>query len=262
MTFNIRGAYHMDGRNVWLCRRGINVRTIRDASPDLIGFQELQRGNLRAYERELPFYRRLLGPAYENRRPHSYNAIFWDPGRLELLESGGFWLSETPERFSRSWGSRQVRSANWARFRALPEGVEFIHLNTHLDHVSGEARRRGGRLITRWLEDVRLPVLVTGDFNCNPGTPTYKIFAAAGFSDAHLRAGNPPENTFHRFMGEGYGSSREGRIDWILLRDGVGERWEVRFCRVLRACEPPLYPSDHYPVVAGLALVPGRLTQI
>ncbi|BBL78242.1 endonuclease [Rubrobacter xylanophilus] len=257
MTFNVRGAYHLDGRNVWRRRRGLNARIIREASPDLIGFQELQRGNLGFYERELPSYRHMLGPAYENHPPRAYNAIFWNPELLELAESGGFWLSETPERFSRSWGSRQVRSAHWARFRAVPEGPEFVHLNTHLDHVSGEARRQGSRLITGWLGEVRLPVLVTGDFNCNPGSKTYEIFASAGFSDVHRRAGNPPENTFHRFMGEGYGSAKEGRIDWILVRDGAGARWEVLSCRTVRDCEPPLYPSDHYPVVADLALSPG-----
>jgi len=257
MTFNVRGAYHPDGRNAWRRRRSLNARVVRGAAHDLIGFQELQRANLRFYERELPRYRRLPGPEYENRRPRARNAIFWDPDRLELLESGGFWLSETPERFSRSWGSRQVRSANWAVFRVLPSGPDLLHLNTHLDHVSAEARRRGSRLIAGRLEGVRLPVLLTGDFNCNPGSRTYEVFASAGFADAHRRAGNPPENTFHRFMGEGYRSGKEGRIDWILVRDGGRARWEVLSCRVVRDCEPPLYPSDHYPVVADLALVPG-----
>src|SRR5919202_1210886 len=117
MTFNVRGSHHPDGENAWENRAALNVATIKRHAPELIGFQELQDGNLRAYETELSGYEHSLGPRYENRRPHAHNAIFWDSSRLGLVRAGGFWLSETPERFSRSWDTRQVRSLNWALLR-------------------------------------------------------------------------------------------------------------------------------------------------
>lgn len=258
MTFNIRGSQRPDGANAWRHRAPLNVRTIRRYSPDLIGFQEFQNGNLRTYKRELSAYEHTLGPEYENHRPYAHNAIFWNPSRLELLDSGGFWLSETPEKRSRSWQTNQVRSANWARFRLVENGVEFLHLNTHLDHRSGEARMQGSKLITGKLAEMgNEPVVLTGDFNCNPGSKSYQIYARAGFSDAHLACGNPPSNTFHRFRGTDFRpkvSGREARLDWVLFRDGAKARWEARSCRVVRDAEQPLYPSDHYPVVAELFL--------
>lgn len=260
MTFNIRGAYHPDGVNAWENRAALNVATIRRCSPALIGFQELQDGNLKAYEAELPEYERALGPRYENRGPHAHNAIFWDRSRLELVRAGGFWLSETPERFSKSWGTRQVRSVNWVLLRLLPDSAGLLHLNTHLDHVSEAARGEGARLVVRWLEraEIKVPVVLTGDFNCEPGSAAYQTFIRAGFADAHLLAGNEPINTFHAFAGERYRPrpGREARIDWILLRDSPddGRRWEARSCEVVRDAEPPVYPSDHYPVVAELSL--------
>lgn len=259
MTFNIRGSQHRDGANEWTRRARLNVDCIRRCAPHLVGFQEFQKGNLKTYDAELSGYERVLGPGYENRRPWAYNAIYWDPDKLELLDEGGFWLSETPAKRSRSWGSSHVRSATWAHFRTL-SGEEFVHLNTHLDHKSVEARVEGSRLIISRLDELtdgELPALVTGDFNCNPGFKTYDLYKAARYSDAHLRAGNARENTFHRFLGRDFTPKRpdsEARLDWILLRGGSRAAWEVESCTVVRDEEPLVYPSDHYPVLADLVL--------
>lgn len=258
MSFNVRGSQHKDSENAWKRRAPLNVRTIEKHAPDLIGFQEHQVGNRRVHDAELSGYERISGPRYENRKPHSHNAIYWRPDRLEMVERGGFWLSETPGEYSRSWEARHVRSANWARFR-LQSGAEFVHLNTHLDHISGRARQQGARLILSRLEEAGdgLPVVLTGDFNCDPGSMTYEIFADAGFADAHLAAGNGKTNTFHRFRGEDFrpkNREREMRIDWVLLRDAPENGpWTVYSCDVVRDAEPPVYPSDHYPVVARLS---------
>jgi endonuclease/exonuclease/phosphatase family metal-dependent hydrolase len=273
MTFNVRGSYHRDGKNAWKRRAGLNARVIKRYAPDLIGFQELQRGNLRYYDSHLPEYRYSLGPEYENYPPRAHNAIYWNPERLELQDSGGFWLSETPEAFSGSWGTHQKRSANWARFRLLQEDTEFVHLNTHLDHKSIPARRRGAKLIVQRLDELaggEAPAIITGDFNAEPGLAVHRIFTDAGFEDLHRLAGNPPARTFHKFQGDGFvprRSDREGRLDWILVRGDLPEtRRTETSCHVVRDAEPPVYPSDHYPVFADLSFqdtgMSDRLTQI
>src|SRR5215216_5472044 len=217
MSFNIRGSFRDRGKaNAWENRADLNVEVIERWGPDLIGFQELQSGNLETYAKRLPRYAYVLGPRYSNRAPHSFNAIFFDSSRLESLASDGFWLSETPERYSASWETRVVRSANWARFRFPETGFSFLHLNTHLDHVSKLARVEGGKLILRKLAELQgdeLPVIVTGDFNCRPGTAVYRNFVEAGFVDTYLAAGNEDRGdayTFHAFQGTRY---REARPD-------------------------------------------------
>ena len=265
MTFNIRGAYHDDGDNAWPNRAALNVATIERHAPDLIGFQELQRGNADVYEQRLPEYRHRLGPKAEFAEPHNYNAISWRPERLEPVDSGGFWLSETPEVFSASWETRCLRAANWARFRCREDGVEFLHLNVHLDHVSELARVEGSRLVLRQLDLLagdRLPVVVTGDFNSPPGSTAYELYRAGGFTDAYLAAGNEESrgaNSFHRFLGDRFelwADRESARIDWVLARDSRDGRWRfrVRSCAIIRDAAPPLYPSDHYPVLAELRL--------
>ena len=99
MSFNVRGASHMrDGVNIWSERAALNVETIKRYEPDVIGFQELQKENLEVYEQELPGYARLPGPVYGTGVVEEYAAIFFDPEKFEAIESGGFWLSETPEK--------------------------------------------------------------------------------------------------------------------------------------------------------------------
>jgi endonuclease/exonuclease/phosphatase family metal-dependent hydrolase len=263
MSFNVRGSFRDLGkREAWPNRAGENVATIERHAPHLVGLQECQRGNLAAYRKRLPRYERIRGPRYGNIPPHDFNAILFDPARLRLLEKGGFWLSETPQkRSSRSWGTRVVRSATWALFRTQT-GL-LLHLNTHLDHKSGPARRNGSALIIEEVEKLlqhygpETSAIVTGDFNCRPGTPTYENFADAGFVDTFLAAGNRDEKgttTFHNFQGNRFRDPHPERgprrIDWVLLRD-PSNRLRIVSHDILRdeAASPP-YPSDHHPVLA------------
>jgi endonuclease/exonuclease/phosphatase family metal-dependent hydrolase len=267
MSFNIRGFSRRG--DSWADRAALNVATIKRYAPDLIGLQELQAESLATYKEKLPEYAHILGPGAGNKTPHEFNAILFDPTRLELLDAGGFWLSETPDRYSSAWRARVVRSANWARFRSPSTGLSFVHLNTHLDHLSGLARREGSRLILRKtveFQEAGLPVVVTGDFNCLPRSLPYRSFVENGFEDTFLAGGNEDDSdavTFHAFRGLRYlllrcaDRVRHGRkprrIDWILLKNGQQRlRTEVHEILRDRDADSALYPSDHYPILATL----------
>jgi len=267
MSFNVRGASHRDGINAWPDRAEINVRTIKTYAPDLIGLQEVHAPNLEVYERDLPGYERIMGPAYGTDTLEEFAAIFYDAGRFEKLDAGGFWLSDTPEESSASWGNEVVRSANWAVLRCRRTGVAFLHANTHLDHMSERARVEGNRLIVHQTGETaeahgHPPTIVTGDFNCKPGSAPYEVFRDHGFTDTFHDAGNTDDedaHTFHAFKGSRFKPSDTdkpfGRIDWILLRDTAG-RFGVMGHQIPRDAdeEAGLYPSDHYPVLADLSI--------
>jgi endonuclease/exonuclease/phosphatase family metal-dependent hydrolase len=98
------------------------------------------------------------------------NAIYWRPDRLELLESGGFYLSKTPEESSLDWDATYVWGLIWVCFRVLGAEQRFLHLNTHLDHIGELSRVEGVRLALARLPELRaehLLVIFTGDFNCD-----------------------------------------------------------------------------------------------
>lgn len=265
MTFNIRGSSHIeDGGNAWKYRAPLNVRTIQRCIPDVIGFQELQKGNLETYKEQLPEYSYLLGPKTGCHIFYEYNAIFWRSSRFILLDSGRFWLSRTPDRYSSSWQAKCVRAANWVKLRCLDTYVEFVLMNTHLDHISEQARVEGSKLILQHIARLQgdyTPVILTGDFNCNPGTRVYHLLREHGFIDTYLATGNVDDensNTHHAYgwtQPSIFGGHRDDtwRIDWILLRDDSG-RLQPTSCEIVRNQEPPIYPSDHYPVVAELKI--------
>ena len=268
MSFNVRGSFRDRVKgDAWPNRAAFNVATVDRHAPALVGLQECQRGNLDAYRENLPRYELVKGPRYGNTPPHDFNAVLYDPRLLELLDAGGFWLSKTPGRPSRSWGTRVARSANWCVFRLAATGLRLLHVNTHLDHKSPEARREGSRLIVRRTalildgRDPGTPVIITGDFNARPGNPAHRNFTEAGFEDTFLTAGNADAGdvgTFHAFRGRNYEDPHPGRgprrMDWILLKD-PSDRLRVLSHAIIRDHDERSgrYPSDHYPVLARFA---------
>jgi endonuclease/exonuclease/phosphatase family metal-dependent hydrolase len=264
MSFNVRGARFNDGENAWEQRAGLNVETIQHCAPDLIGFQELQLDNLEIYQQRLPEYEYWLGLRASSKvPPFEYAGIFWNAERLTLLDAGGCWLNETPHIFAVGWDAACARVANWVRLQVVDNGRELLFLNTHLDHVGEEARVNGSQLILQRLSELQandLPVIVSGDFNCNPASPAYQLFMEHGFTDTYIATGNMDDetsNTFHAFgrldLKAGKHKGEILRIDWILLRDLEGHiRPEA--CEIVRNAQPPLYPSDHYPVLTRFVM--------
>jgi endonuclease/exonuclease/phosphatase family metal-dependent hydrolase len=271
MTFNVNGAWEapsLEGNpNSWSKRAPYNVETIQAAAADLMGFQEVEAANWDYYQRSLREYSAVKGNEYDVAPYAANTSIFWKTSRFELLEAGEFWLSRTPDEPSGGWGVPYPMGVTWIKVRARESGVPILVLNTHLeDGVEGERFRvESSKLIVERVSQLQvggLPVVLLGDFNCNPDSQTHHMFSEAGFTDTHLASGNQDgqDSTIHLYEGEKYsafhysgGANTFWRIDWILLRDGV-QRWQTRSCRLVREARPPLYPSDHYPVVAELLL--------
>ena len=226
------------------------MRTIKRYAPDLIGFQQCDDGNLETYQSTLAEYQYILGPAADGPDLYDYNAIAYLPERLELLDSGGFYLSETPEVWSLGWDATYVKALTWARFRQQGRSDRV----PASQHPSGAYRRAcacrerstypAPPARTAWRD---LPVIFTGDFNCNPWAPGYRVHVettftdacyhllrAYGFADTFLDAGGEDSAatfTFHGFEGERYWAANHhmaGRIDWILTLDGVSQRSNER----------------------------------
>lgn len=272
MTFNVRGSDSTsteDGLNSWSARASLNVDTIKHYEPDTIGFQEIQNGNWKTYLDQLPEYDHLKGPKYVNEEPFDYPSIFWKTSRFHLLDSGGFWLSETPDIFSTGWDAKYVRSAAWIVLKCNNTGLVFTHWNTHLDNKGESSRIQGAKLILQYIELLgfnHIPVLITADFNSKPNSEVHRMFLENNFMDTFLAAGNHDNSlsdTFHGFEGanyrsgpliDKYGTDRTKtatRMDWVLIRKGI-PKTEITSCSILRDHQGIIYPSDHYPVITEL----------
>lgn len=287
MTFNIKGSYYEDGENNWPLRANLNSGTINKYAPDLIGFQEVQSGNIDHYAQTLSGYDYQLGAetARENNSgSHYYCAIYWKTERFDLLDHGHFFLNETPDRYALDWGVTQGRTVNWVKLYDSLANRRILHINSHLPHDSELGRLNSAKLIMNRLPELigeSDAVIMTADFNArayplpeewlarlsvpekeyiqsrkhfSENDDVYRIFQAGGFRDAYLEAGrddHPAANTFHGMLGERF-PQIGFRIDWILIKDNK-LTLQVQNARIITDSQPPLFTSDHYPVIATLA---------
>jgi endonuclease/exonuclease/phosphatase family metal-dependent hydrolase len=255
MTFNIRYDNPDDGVDAWPNRRDRVAGLIRFHGADAVGVQEAEAHQLVELDARLPGFARVGVGRTDGREEGEFSAILYRTARLDMLASGTFWLSPTPEVVgSKGWDAAIERVATWARFRDRATGCTYVHLNTHFDHMGERAREESARLVRQRLATLAagLPVVVTGDLNVAPTTAAYRIFtrdtiagAFAPLADAFATTRTPhygPTATWTAFKAIEPGQ----RIDYVLVSPGVAvhahgilsDRWDDRF------------PSDHLPVLA------------
>ena len=254
MSFNVRYAKALDGDNSWEHRKEIFADAIRHCNPDILGVQECLDVQAQFITREFPEYR-WVGMEREANGTGEMAAIFYRKDLLSPIETGNFWLSDTPDMpGSKSWGSQCTRMATWVRFHHVPSGRFFHVFNTHFDHASEEARQQAAKLLLERLPKADAPVIITGDFNAiAEESPAWKTLADAGLTDAWVSAAEKvgPEATFGNFLPPVEG--KKGRIDWIFFRGG----FKATRCETVTFNKDGRYPSDHYPVLAKLLLPEG-----
>ena len=243
MTFNLRFATPLDGPNEWQYRQDLVVEIIRRRRPDLLATQEGTVPMLRFLEAELKEYLPLTAHRQVD-ETCQYPTIFYRAGRFTVLESREFWLSQTPEvHRSLSWGSAFPRMVTFGLFQE--QGREpFYFLDTHLDHVSAEARLHGARMIRDFFVPLKRPMILAGDFNEPPEGAVYLELVQNGagpFLDTWRALHSPAEEatTQHQFDG----APRGARIDWILLTP----TFQVRRVAIVTDSQDNRYPSDHFP---------------
>ncbi len=246
MSFNVRLPTDADGADGWEQRRAQMVRMLREQDPDVIGTQELYALQADYLVAAMPEYtwfgRGRSGRPGDDERM----GVFYRQDRLRVVESGDFWLSDTPEvPGSISWGHPYPRMVTWALFEQVGDGRRFYLFNTHLPYREQDeaARLRGALAIVQRLRALPadVPVVLTGDFNTGPESAVHAQLTTLlqdAWTAAPHREG--PAGSFHAFSGQ-----PQMRIDWILSR---GLRAEA--VHTVTRHEDGRYPSDHFPVLA------------
>lgn len=256
MTYNIRLDLASDGANAWPHRKEMVAALVRHEAPDLLGMQEVLLVQKQDLEKALPDYQ-LVGVARDDgRQKGEFSPIAFRRDRYQLVDSGTFWLSETPKAPGKGWDAAYPRIATWALLRDRQSRQTIRVLNTHFDHVGVVARRESAALILRWLKEnasSRIPTILMGDLNSTPGDPGYQLIAAtpaSGLRDARAasRTGTyGPPGTFNAFKID---SDAPAPIDHLFVSD----RFSVESYAVVTQHWGGRLPSDHYPVVVDLLL--------
>ncbi len=274
LTFNIRYGTAPDGENAWPKRKEQVCEILRDERLGVIGLQEALRTQLDDIHGACPKLGEIGVGREDGKQAGEYAAILyradeWKPGR-----TGTFWLSETPEvPGSMSWKTACTRVCTWARLERMgcPEDGRPCVLwvfNTHMDHVSAQARLNGARLIAKRIAERgdAAPFVLTGDFNSGEDEEAAWYFLSppkAGASASPLgsladtfRVLHAEEKEFGTFQEFDPKRTLGKKIDYVLVAPAarVVESWIDRRSREGRA------PSDHFPVgaIVEFGLMPAQ----
>ena len=164
ISYNLRTSHGKDGDNVWMKRRHATPEMIRREAPDVFGVQEGLIDQLHYIDTECPQYARVGVGRDDGAEKGEFMAVYYLRDRFELLDSGTFWLSETPDKVSRGWDGACNRTVTWVELRDKTSGKSFFYFNTHLDHQGRQAREEGIKLLVEIVGKVagKAPAILGG----------------------------------------------------------------------------------------------------
>ena len=258
-TFNLRLA-PTPTANAWDLRSDAVAELAKKRGFDIFGTQEGFFHQLDDISARTGF--KYIGKGRDDgARGGETSAIFYNPARFELLDSGDFWFAPTPDKPVKGWDAVCKRICSWGKFRDLKTGKKFAFFSLHFDHKGKTARAESAKMLVKKVAEISggLPFFCVGDYNALPDSEPMKIiFAEKSFKDSLSSLRGAPESaggTFHNFTGV----PKRDRIDYIFVSDGVG----VLSYAVIRDSIADLglpanpkfaYPSDHFPVAVDAVL--------
>lgn len=250
MTFNIRLSLDSDKENSWENRKNDALQLLDYYHPDVFGIQEAVPQQMTDLKTGLKDYDFVGVGRDDGANKGEYSAIFYNTEKLQVLQSGTFWLSETPDQPSKGWDAAYNRVCTYALFKTKKGGRKFWAFNVHFDHVGNIARENSSKLILEKINTLNprnFPVVLTGDFNLTDKTEPIKIISKT-MSDSFYNCRKPHYGPTGTFTGFDVNTVPKDRIDYIFNK-GLS-------CQSIRTIndrrENLLYPSDHFPVLAEL----------
>ena len=239
MSTNVRYiAYDDFFKRAWFYRADLIAEDIDSVKPDIIGFQEATPVHYN--------YLKKIMVGYENEMAYRDNfvlsegcPIFWRADRYEKIDSGSFWLSETPEVMSKDWGSEHYRICVYVILRDKATNKEFAVFNTHLDHTSDEARINGIQVVLNKIAEFGdIPAYLMGDLNAKEDSKTIQS-TKESFDDAMRISPITEETPTYHNWGN---AEKAKRIDYIMISKGDATVSEYH---VVNNLHGDVYSSDH-----------------
>lgn len=251
VTFNARCIYfdkddNSDGIRSFVFRAGFIYDKIQKEMPDVIMFQEFIKEHLDLMQRllcEYEFIGHFRNEDFDGEGV--YTAI--RRGKIQVLGFNSYWLSPTPyipgSRYENQ--SEYPRTCLTLKVRDVESGKIFRVLNTHLDHISDEARILGIKQILNCMCDIAeeddAPFILGGDFNAEPESDTIKY--CNSFDKIKMfDITKDIDVTFHNWGTECV------KIDYIYTTEKFKDK--VKSVCVWDDKAYGMYLSDHYPVCA------------
>ena len=250
MSFNIRCIAIDDFfKKSWFYRADLVIKTIAANEPDVVAFQEVTPIHEKYLKKHLIGYDFIC--AYRSASGAKEGVmIAYNTNRFDKIADDCFWISDTPEVESKDWGTAFPRIALYATLKEKASEKVFTVMDTHLDHVSAEARQEGMRVLLEQKEKRGLNSLILlGDMNDVESSLMYEKALDGGLLDAKKTATKVYEGCGATY--QGYGKALDSsRIDYFFLTSDIS----VKEYAVVDVTYDGVYPSDHFPLVIKIEL--------
>lgn len=176
MSFNLRKDTIEDKSNCWQFRKNDVVNFILNEKTHIVGMQEVMPHMYK-------YVIGNLGHQYDGYGINSFiggklnttlltssigNAIIWDKTRYMCFDKGHFWLSDTPNKPSKTWGNVEPRTCVYVGLHDTQTKESYYIYNTHLDHNASNQEKMVDLISTQIKEKINdYNVVFMGDLNLN-----------------------------------------------------------------------------------------------
>ena len=257
------------GDRRWYKRAEYYLANIEAVQPDILGAQEVQRGQYEFLTEHLEGYGSVVTYRDEKGARSESCPIFYNEARFEYIEDGTFWLSETPDVMSRSWGAKEYRITTYVTLRDKVKDVVITVFNAHPEWKIDQGRDQElqvladkvGEAMTKTVkigETTRTvdKVILLGDLNTYKEEADGRGLAAlspveallADSKDIASSAGIT--NAYYGITFQNYGvidpEDPQAGLDYIYLPKDVF----VLALGKVDTVYDGVYPSDHFPIWA------------
>ena len=238
------------GTHRWYKRADYYLQNIREIQPDIFGAQEVQARQYEFLTEHLKGYKSVV-QYRDNKGTRSESCpIFYNAERFELVSSGTYWLSETPDVMSRSWKEKgEYRIVTYAELRDTKTGDVIAVFNSHPDWEPEDVRKNEIQVIA----DKAAAMIEKGDKVVVFGDLNSDIHDAAGaealasldaiLTNAITLAG---EGKDYGYTFNGYDVDPHEELDYFFLPEGT----EVLELGKIDKTYNGVFPSDHFPIYA------------
>lgn len=250
-TFNLRFDTSADGDNAWPNRREFVKKLIAYHEFDIMGTQELLKNQIDDLL-DMDGWAYIGAGRNDGLHGGEHSAIFYKKDRFKVLQSGDFWLSQTPEKPSLGWDATCCnRICTWGKFKDRLSRNVFFVFNAHFDHQGQEARRQSGLLVVQKMKELAsgFPVVFCGDLNSTPDTEQVRCIGSY-LRDSYLATQTPPYGPVGTFSAFKLNAPFDERIDYIF----VSNQFAVLKYAALTDFLNARFASDHLPVVVKVGL--------
>ena len=253
MSYNvyIKGTGERSPEN----RTPLVAENIRKYSPDSFGLQEADEGWMERLPALMTEYAYVGIGRNSDEGGGEASPIFYLKDKYELLDSGTFWLSKTPDKASRGWDAMFKRVCTYAILKDKTTGFTYAHFNAHFDHLGVIARLESVAVIAEKIVEIApgLPIVFSGDLNDYEGGDMYNRVLESGLKDTKALAESVSGGnvTYH-----GYSDlvEKDAPIDFIFTGSLTTK---VQSYAVVSEKVNGIYASDHHPVVASMTMING-----